>query len=207
MANKVLRSKPKEEKIKSIATKHKRPRNVENLQVPKVEEQLWRQLKRDTKAFDYGMQKTQSSLCQAMVPVLKMMQVMKGKPVSQEIKELAGDTLKILAQAVVQSNEARGEKIKRDLLPAYKPLCGNKPSATRLFGDKLQDDIKALKESKTSLTSSYTQKKPFLLKRGGTQYNQYRNNQGSTYSPRQNKPQPVQFRNQQSSRRGKPMRK
>ena len=148
LANKVLRAKPKEEKAKSLTLKHKRPCNVENLQVPKVEEQLWRQLKRDTKAFDYAMQRMQGSICQAVVPVLKLMQKMKTESVSSDLRELTGDTFKMLAQAIVHSNDARIEKIKRDLLPAYRPLCTNKPSATKLFGDNLQEDIKSLRERK-----------------------------------------------------------
>jgi len=77
--------------------------NVNNLQVPKVEEHLRRQLqfKKETKAFDFAMQRSQSSLCQAMVPVLKIMDTIKSDTVPNKVKELAGDTFKILAHTIV----------------------------------------------------------------------------------------------------------
>ena len=58
MANTFFRTKPSEEKAKSLAQKRLRPQNVNNLQVPKVEEHLWRQLqlKKETKAFDFAIQ-------------------------------------------------------------------------------------------------------------------------------------------------------
>ena len=46
MANDALRGKAQPEKLKKLAEKYKRPANVENLQVPKVEETLWRQLRK-----------------------------------------------------------------------------------------------------------------------------------------------------------------
>jgi hypothetical protein len=193
LAYKVLRAKPKEDKAKSLALKHKRPCNVENLQVPKVEEHLWRQLKRNTKAFDYAMQRMQGSICQAVVPVIKLVQKMKTESVSSELRELTGDTFKMLAQTVVHSNDARMEKIKKDLLLAYRPLCTNKPSATKL------------------LTTAST-KKSFLHKRGGAHAQNYqtynnRSNQGPmVFSPRTNKFQSAP-KNQHIAKRGKPMRK
>jgi len=102
-----------------------------------------------------------------MVPVLKIMDTIKSDTVPNKVNELAGDTFKILAHTIVQSNELRTEKLKQDLLPEYWSLCSNKPSATKLFGDKLAEDIEALKESKSNLTSTaMTTKKPFLFKLG-----------------------------------------
>jgi len=72
--------------------KHLRPKNVNNLQVPKVEEQLQRQLKPETKAFDYTMQKSQSPLCQVMVPVHKIIETKKCEQASNKLKDLARDT-------------------------------------------------------------------------------------------------------------------
>ena len=206
LTNKVLRSRPKEDKSKSLTTRHKRPKNVENLQIQKVNEQLWRQLKKDTKSFDFAMQRSQLSLCQALVPILKMMELFKGQHISQEIKELTGDTFKILAQAVVNSNDARKERIKRDLLPSYRPLCANQPSATKLFGDKIQEDISSLKESKTNLTTNVPHKKPFLFRRGGPQNRQTYNPAFPSHRVPKNQGNYNQFRNQRSTKREKPQK-
>jgi len=103
MANTFFRTKPTEEKAKSLAQKHLWPQNVNNLQVPKVEEHLWRQLKlkKETKAFDFAMQRSQFSLCQVMVPVLKIMDTIKSDTVPNKVKEISGDTFNILAHAIV----------------------------------------------------------------------------------------------------------
>ena len=66
IANTVLRGKVRKEKSNTLQIKHKRPKNVEDLQVPRVDEILWGQLRRKTKAFDYAMQKSQSMLCHAL---------------------------------------------------------------------------------------------------------------------------------------------
>lgn len=113
LANSVLRSKPREEKVKIMKNKHKRPKNVENLQVPKINEQLWHQLKRDTKLYDYAMQKSQQTLCHALVPTLRLMQNVKQNGATSDTTELVTDIFKILAQGVVQSNDSREKKSRK----------------------------------------------------------------------------------------------
>ena len=191
LANKSLRCKSIDEKLKELRNKHKRPENVENLQVTKVDDILWGQLRPETKAFDYNQQKMQSVLSQALVPVIKLMQIVK-KEGNKETRELVADTFKILTQGIVISNENRREKIKKNLLPNYRKLCDNPPSATKLFGDKLEEDIKKMKESKTKLTPFLQpQNKHFLSKRGGGSRPLYQNR---SY-PSQNK---QNFRNNNS---------
>lgn len=64
---------------------------------------------------------------------------------STDIKALADVTFKLLAHWIMQSNTSV-EKIKREQHTSYKPLCNNKPSATQLFGDKLQGQTRGLKD-------------------------------------------------------------
>lgn len=66
VANKALRSKSEPEKTKQMQEKHKRPKNVENLQIPKVDEQLWMQLKRVSKSYDFAIQKCQQGMWMAL---------------------------------------------------------------------------------------------------------------------------------------------
>ena len=49
-------SKKDEEKLQDLKQKHKRPMNINNLQVPKVEEMLRRQLSRSSKVSDFMQQ-------------------------------------------------------------------------------------------------------------------------------------------------------
>ena len=117
----------------------------------------------------------QGVLSQALVPIIKLMQTVR-KEGNKETRELVADTFKILMQGIVTSNENRREKIKKNLLPNYRKLCDNPPSATKLFGDKLEEDIKKMKESKTKLTPFLqSQNKHFLSKRGGGSWPPYHN--------------------------------
>jgi len=162
--------------------------------------------------------RSQISLCQAMVPVLKIMDTIKSDTVPNKVKEVAGDTFKILAHTIVQSNELRTEKLKQDLLPEYWSLCSNKPSATKLFGDKLAEDIEALKESKSNLTSTaMTTKKPLFSSWEGANNNyqsfQHRRFRGGTHSHpvRHNRNQTTHttnhYRNHQTIKQRKTIRK
>lgn len=92
-----------------------------------------------------------------------------GKP---KMKSLIGDAFKTLTNAIVTTFQVRRYKIKKELLPSYRPLCKAAASATHLFGDKMDEEIKQLKEKKQQLST----KKHFLGKRPGmmAQVLQYR---------------------------------
>lgn len=50
-------TKKEDEKLQALKEKHLRPKNTQNLQIPKVDEGLWRKLKREVKTVDYLQQK------------------------------------------------------------------------------------------------------------------------------------------------------
>lgn len=166
VVNRSLRTCPKKEKRKDLATKHRRPKNVKNLQVLKVDDMLWKQLRPQTKHCDYGMQQVQKHLCTALVPTIKLMHHMRHKGDAQTALELVGDIFKILTNGYVEANNARRDKIKNDLLPKYKQLCEEPASETKLFGDNLEDKVKKMKETTTTLTTT-TNSRSFLFNRGG----------------------------------------
>ena len=170
MANSALRAKPQPDKLKKLAEKYKRPENLENLQVPKVDEILWRQLRKDTKAVDYLLQKVQSSTALALIPIIKAVGILhtanKNKEI-KELKELIIDSFKILSLNMTNNHEIRRETIKRELDPKYKGIGNKEPSTTKLFGDQLQETIKTMGDSKVNLTINQTARKSFLGKRRG----------------------------------------
>ena len=183
MANAALRGKVQSEKMKKLAEKYKRPANVENLQVPKVEETLWRQLCKEAKVSDYILQKSQSSYALALIPIIKAVGAihnMKSKEM-RELRELITDAFKILTLEVTNNHEIRREKIKKELEPKYRGICNKDTSTTKLFGDQLQDAIKAMGDSKFNLTLHQSAKRSFLRRRGGAKtfprnQNGHRNN-------------------------------
>ena len=188
LVEKSLKGRAEEEKIKALALKHKRPANVEYLQVPKVDLQLWRQLPNSTKAEDHLLQKAHSTMALALIPLTKALGLVKGVK-NPELKELIADPFKILTTGIAANTNARREKIKRDLDPKFKQICKNEGSATKLFGDHLQEEIKLLNDSRLPLTVS-TSRRPFLGRRGGSQRRSFPQNQsrplrpGNQFSPK-----------------------
>ncbi|MES9881026.1 MAG: hypothetical protein ABW185_09115, partial [Sedimenticola sp.] len=185
--------------MEEIRTRHRRPENVENLQVPRVEAVMWRQLKHETKANDVLMQRAIGNYHEAIVPVVKMIDMVHRdeKAPANVLKPLLIDTFKLLGDMSTATNSIRRERIKKELLPKYKSLCSEDqpPSATLLFGENFKDEVKQLNEAKQvvltqqgvrSQFSQNTQRQGFLGQRGGgpTSYNQSRGNLVRFASPR-----------------------
>lgn len=211
VVNRILREDPSEEKFKELKEKYKRPSNVDNMQVPTIDNTLWRVLDRQTRAVDLQLQRDMGSLTTCMVPVLQILDSLQNPTGNQKedlkkIKGLAGDTFKLMSHFIVANIQQRKEKIKREkhLKPRVKAILKETTSSsTQLFGDKLKDEMKVLSEKAVSLTTdSGTDKtgyrsaqQSFLSRRGGRQqtqtyqrryhaspYSQHFRDQGKTYS-------------------------
>ena len=156
ITNRALRgTKEKEEddKLKALIKKHPRPKNIPNLQVPQVDFVLWNDLTRDVKAVDFQMQKTNATLNQALIPIVKGMAHLKKKDTGPAF-ECIQDAMKILCHHIKANIAGRRERLKKELQLKFKPLSKNEASATCLFGDAFQESVKKLDSTKTSLTNS-----------------------------------------------------
>lgn len=176
------------EKTKSLCEKYKRPSNVDSLQVPRIDGFLWNQLRNPTKSADIQRQKMINHLNAIATPLVAAMDHISTseKPDCNILKELIGDTFKLVCTSIVTVNQQRRESIKKELDPKFKAICAdeNPVSATGLFGDQLSEQTKQLDSSKNiKMTAQTTQKKDFLEKRkwGGnntpTHHQQYRQGQ------------------------------
>lgn len=164
------KNKKDEEKLQELQQKHLRPKNIQNLQVPKVDDILWRQLKRETKNVDYLQQKAVANYSQALIPIIKALELLKSS--SGKATEATGhimDAFKILCLNIKATNLGRTERIKRELQPKFRAICKNEASATNLFGDNFQEAVKKLEGTKSNLTS--TAQQHFLGKKGGSRFN------------------------------------
>jgi len=86
---------------------------------------------------------------------------------SSTVRESIGDAFKLLTTAMATITQMRQEKIKRDMLPIFRPICNCAPSPTQLFGDKIEDEIKICKEFKDTILRPA----PFKGKRPGLNHN------------------------------------
>ncbi|MCG8049340.1 MAG: hypothetical protein N0E48_27745 [Candidatus Thiodiazotropha endolucinida] len=177
-ALKGARNKKVDEKLQALKEKHLRPKNVPLLQVPKVDEGLWRQLKREVKTVDYLQQKAIGTYGQALVPIMKAMECLQGVKEQQGAMRHVMDAFKILSLSIKVTNANRTDRIKKELQPKFRALCQNEASATNLLGDNFLEAVKKLEGTKGNLTLS-TQ--PFLGKRGGDKGKQSSHRHNQTY--------------------------
>ena len=69
--NKSLRRKPNDDAIKSTLAKYRVPSNVPNLQVPAMNLDVTKALRKGANILDFNIRKAQTSLTKGMVPILK----------------------------------------------------------------------------------------------------------------------------------------
>jgi len=96
----------------------------------------------------------------ALVPILRMMDILK-KGKNTELTALVCDAFKIIAHGLTSNTNLRRESIKKEIQPLYKPACRQDAPAMLLFGDKMELEMKRLKDNKLQMTA----RKPFLGKR------------------------------------------
>ncbi|XP_061182843.1 uncharacterized protein LOC133191151 [Saccostrea echinata] len=156
-ANDGLRSILDADKIKELSEKYNRPKNVPNIVTPKLNEEIRAQLSRKMRSQDIRLQRTQTLLGKAIVPVLQQINLLvkskqKGEmPSRKELSNLAMDGLKLMAVAYCDlSNRRRELIIQPERNEEFRTLCSNEhPVTDKLFGDDLgkrvEDIVKANK--------------------------------------------------------------
>lgn len=205
ITNEALRGqkrKEDDEKMKELAKEQKRPGNVGNLQVPKVDDILWRQLRRETKTIDFIQQKATSTYNLALTPLVRALDKLKKKEYAEAVPHMTA-SFKILGLAVKQTTHARRERIKREINPQFKSICEQEATATHLFGENLPEQVKKLHSIKQLTTQ---RNGSFLARRGGRNYN-FHNNHSYHRFPQnryQNKGNPQRFgqKNQPTYKKG-----
>ena len=153
-----------EEKLKALKEKHKRPKNVQNLQTPKVAEFAWREMKREVKRVDFALQKGIMDCGQAITPLAKAFELLQSNKDPETARGYVMDAFIILSLNIKATNLKRLNLIKRGLKPKYRDLCPEEPSATKLLGDNFQEVVKKLDGTKGHITLT---SQNFLGKRGG----------------------------------------
>ena len=157
VVNEGLRSVGQSEEVKKLREKFIRPSNVDNLQVPKVEPIIWRNLSDKGKATDAAVQKAVSKFMPGLTAIVQQLELinkhkkeLKKIPVFKEIKKLSTEAVSALSHAVSASCQQRKDAIKSELDSKFHSLCepAHPVSATQLFGDNLNAELKELDDSK-----------------------------------------------------------
>ena len=149
VANDGLRTKLIGEKIKEVAEKYLRPKNVENLKTPTVNNEIWRHLDRRVKNQDLKLSKTQALICRAITPQLQLIDILLNKQSKKEnlqpkdVIQLAMATLKVMTFVYCDLSCRRREMI---IQPGkneeFRGLCSHDhPVIDNLFGDDLEKTV------------------------------------------------------------------
>ena len=140
LIDRALQEHPKEEKLKNTESKYKGPENVHNLQIPKVDQILWRVFDRATRSVDMQLQKSMDNMAKCLGPTTKMLEIFLNpsdtKEDMKQLRELAMDSFKIMAQCFAASIHERKERIKKEThlkLRVKSILAEAKTSPTLLF--------------------------------------------------------------------------
>lgn len=145
------------EKIKEVSEKYYRPKNVQNLVTPKLNEEIRAHLSRKIRGQDIRIQKTQTLVGKAIIPQLQQINLLlkakqKGEtPSMKELTSLSMDSLKLMTYVYCDlSNRRRELIIQPEKNEEFRALCSNEyPVTDKLFGDdlgkKVEDILKANK--------------------------------------------------------------
>lgn len=170
IVSKSLRAVPDEKALQELLDKHRRPANLDILQVQTIDQFLWRDLPQTTKIVDMKLQRSIHQLSNCLVPVIKALDHVRSTktPDRSLIRELLGDTFKMMVFNITSTNKSRKDKIIQDIHPVYRTICSKaKSSATKLFGDNLKEEAKVLTEKAPHMSLPATKSQPFLRKTGG----------------------------------------
>jgi len=169
----VMRSTVSHIKEKELVDKEVRPSNCEALLVPKINAEIWKELKKDTKDTDMSFQKTQAFLNKGLVPLIKVMDRMRERKDRESLK-LLGDALRLLALASSQISLKRKELIAPDLAPQFRQVCSaSRPVTSHLFGEDLSKTLREIKETQNVGTKLTVQSQLFRGSPRGRGYRQH----------------------------------
>ncbi|XP_028397339.1 uncharacterized protein LOC114521127 [Dendronephthya gigantea] len=143
IVNGLLKDKLPKEKLQELQPKYVRPENCPTLVSPKVNKQIWHQMRQDTRNRDSAIQKAQGLMISGLCAVLEV------------CNSAGGDQKRVLTHAAVlllaanrEINLKRRDLIRPDLNKQYGSLCNPSVAiSTNLFGDDLSKEVEEVSKS------------------------------------------------------------
>ena len=130
------------------------PKNCEILSVPKVNKEIWRLLPASARNSDIAIQKPQTLIAHAIVPIVRVVEVLiKADPQgdNEETNETVNrlmEAISMMAMANDDLNHVRRNSIKPNLNADFRSLCSSQNAVTdNLFGDNITDQLKTIQEA------------------------------------------------------------
>ena len=143
LVNGLINEKVPKEKLAHLQEKYLRPDNCPYLIFPKINKQIWQQLRQETRNSDSAFQKAQGLLMTGLYAILQLCQNEQGVP-----KDHLIDAVVLLMSANRELNLKRRDLLRPDLNKQYGALCNpSTPMSTFLFGDDLNKEVEELTKS------------------------------------------------------------
>eukprot|EP00794_Sanderia_malayensis_P002378 gene2378-2741_t len=141
----LLNEKLPKEKLDAVQKAHLRPENCTNVVAPKINKQIWQQLKQDTKNRDSALQKIQTTMMSSLYAILQVCNnLSSSEPGSDNLTPLTHAAI-LLMSANRDFNLKRRELLRGDLNKQYASLCNpSVPVSSYLFGDDLNKEVEDL---------------------------------------------------------------
>lgn len=159
--------------LDSLTEKLKIPANCVELQIPKMNTEIWAHLPTKVKMNDLSLQSCQQNMAFGLIALANIGNIVAcnapriPKDVGKEIITTLMDGANMLGNGVQIINQKRRKEVKSHLQPDYAGICSsNVPVTGFLFGDDLKE---SLKSSKTAASVV----KPIMA---GGKYRQFRMN-------------------------------
>ena len=150
----LLLEKLPKDKLAAVQNKYLRQENCTNLVVPKINKQIWQQLRQETRNNDSAFQKAQSLLLSGLYAVLQTCNSSSGQQ-----KNVLTHAAVLLLSSNRELSLKRRDLIRPDLNKQYASLCNSStPVSSFLFGDELNKEVEELTKSH-KLSSKVTPRK------------------------------------------------
>ena len=140
------------EKVSSILAKHVQPENSEELNIPRVNPEIWATLNAFKRKPDLRFANMQQSLQKATFALLSTCNKLLAVKSQVETKEMLTDSVDAIAlvgHVASELSALRREHLKLSLRPEFHAICANNATTTSnlLFGDDLAKQIRDAKET------------------------------------------------------------
>ena len=149
IANKRWGRKMAPDKLKELISKHLTPANCTEMIIPRVNPEIWAQMKAHKRRTDLRITNIQQSLQKASVAILQSGDSILKTPsgladsVKKELVTHNIDAVALLGHAANELSLLRREQIKPTLKPEYYPICNTDiPNSQLLFGDDLAKRVR-----------------------------------------------------------------
>ena len=140
---------PNDKQLLNVIEKYPGPQNVPGLIVPKTNDAVLKAMKRGAQIMDAGIQKIQTVLSKALVPVIEIVdKIDSGQTKGQRVADFLTDVVRLSSVAFSLLSQTRKDLVRNELGYPMSKLCNwmYKVGADQLFEDDLLKKLRELKE-------------------------------------------------------------